>query len=138
MRTVVADGVRQTTVNGGLPGPSNQALPATPNVSGDVGLTVGTRISWMSDGKAARLVQRCKEPDFWKAATNSAVSTPRGMPVYARPAFFWWWFHFDAHAPPVFVEGAFIASSGGLDPVGAPGLGEPGVLYRPAEVLTRM
>jgi len=39
------------------------------------------------------------------------------MPVYARPAFFWWWFHFDAHAPPVFVEGAFIASSGGLDPV---------------------
>ncbi len=36
------------------------------------------------------------------------------MPVYAPPAFFWWWFHFDAYAPPVFVEGAYIASSGGF------------------------
>ena len=38
----------------------------------------------------------------------------RGMPVYAPPAFFWWWFHFDAYAPPVFVEGAYIASFGGF------------------------
>ena len=36
------------------------------------------------------------------------------MPVYAPPAFFWWWFHFDAYAPPVFVEGAYIASFGGF------------------------
>ena len=57
----------------------------------------------------------------WRLGYQPQLGAPwfelwRGMPVYAPPAFFWWWFHFDAHAPPVFVEGAFIASSGGLDP----------------------
>ncbi len=33
---------------------------------------------------------------------------------YVPPAFFWWWYHFDAYAPHVFVEGAFIAASGGF------------------------
>lgn len=37
-----------------------------------------------------------------------------GLPVYHPPAFFWWWFSFDAYAPAIFVEGAFIAASGGL------------------------
>ncbi|KIZ48114.1 MULTISPECIES: conjugal transfer protein TraG [Rhodopseudomonas] len=37
-----------------------------------------------------------------------------GMPVYYPPAFFWWWYAFDAYAPSVFVEGAFIAASGGF------------------------
>jgi type IV secretion system protein VirD4 len=37
-----------------------------------------------------------------------------GWPVYAPPAFFLWWFHFDAYAPSVFVEGAYIAASGGF------------------------
>ena len=36
------------------------------------------------------------------------------MLVYAPPAFFWWWFHFDAYAPPMFVEDAYSASSGGF------------------------
>jgi type IV secretion system protein VirD4 len=35
-------------------------------------------------------------------------------PVYLPPAFFWWWFAFDAYAPAVFVRGAMIAASGGL------------------------
>ncbi|MGD9658950.1 MAG: IncP-type conjugal transfer protein TraG, partial [Methylocystis sp.] len=35
-------------------------------------------------------------------------------PFYVPPAFFWWWYHFDAYAPHVFVEGAFIAASGGF------------------------
>jgi type IV secretion system protein VirD4 len=35
-------------------------------------------------------------------------------PFYVPPAFFWWWYHFDAYAPPVFVEGAFFAASGGF------------------------
>jgi hypothetical protein len=38
----------------------------------------------------------------------------RGMPVYYPPAFFWWWYAYDAYAPPVFVEGAYIAASGGF------------------------
>jgi type IV secretion system protein VirD4 len=37
-----------------------------------------------------------------------------GVPVYVPPAFFWWWFHHDAYAPPILVEGASIAASGGF------------------------
>jgi type IV secretion system protein VirD4 len=37
-----------------------------------------------------------------------------GMPVYFPPAFFAWWYAYDAYAPAVFVEGACIAASGGL------------------------
>ena len=37
-----------------------------------------------------------------------------GWPVYCPPAFFWWWFSFDAYAPAIFVEGAIIATSGGF------------------------
>ena len=37
-----------------------------------------------------------------------------GTPVYPPPAFFIWWYWFDAYAPRVFVEGAIIASSGGF------------------------
>ncbi len=37
-----------------------------------------------------------------------------GWPVYQPPAFFWWWFAYDAYAPHVFVQGAYIAASGGL------------------------
>src|SRR6266446_4673847 len=37
-----------------------------------------------------------------------------GTPVYPPPAFFMWWYWFDAYAPRVFVEGAIIASSGGF------------------------
>src|SRR5215468_57719 len=37
-----------------------------------------------------------------------------GLPVYLPPAFFWWWYAYDAYAPSIFLEGASIASSGGL------------------------
>jgi type IV secretion system protein VirD4 len=37
-----------------------------------------------------------------------------GWPVYQPPAFFWWWFAYDAYARDIFVEGAYIASSGGI------------------------
>ncbi|MET4518687.1 conjugal transfer protein TraG [Bradyrhizobium sp. I1.7.5] len=37
-----------------------------------------------------------------------------GFKVYYPPVFFWWWFVYDAYAPGVFVEGAFIAASGSL------------------------
>ena len=55
----------------------------------------------------------------WRLGYQPQLGAPwfelwHGMPVYAPPAFFWWWFHFDAYAPPVFVEGAYIASSGGF------------------------
>jgi len=37
-----------------------------------------------------------------------------GYPFYSPPAFFWWWFSYDAYAPHIFVEGAYIAASGGF------------------------
>ncbi|SFA95071.1 type IV secretion system protein VirD4 [Rhizobium sp. NFR07] len=37
-----------------------------------------------------------------------------GWPFYCPPAFFWWWFSFDAYAPAIFMEGGIIAVSGGL------------------------
>ncbi|MBB4428271.1 type IV secretion system protein VirD4 [Bradyrhizobium sp. CIR48] len=36
------------------------------------------------------------------------------FPFYLPPAFFWWWFAYDAYAPHIFVEGAYIAASGGI------------------------
>jgi type IV secretion system protein VirD4 len=38
----------------------------------------------------------------------------RDFPVYLPPAFFWWWFSYDAYAPEIFIRGAFIAASGGI------------------------
>ncbi len=35
-------------------------------------------------------------------------------PVYLPPAFFWWWFSFDAYAHDIFVEGGYIAGAGGI------------------------
>jgi type IV secretion system protein VirD4 len=40
--------------------------------------------------------------------------TVAGMPVYLPPIFFLWWYHFDAYAPSIFLEGAAIAASGGF------------------------
>jgi len=37
-----------------------------------------------------------------------------GLPVYYPPALFWWWYFYDAYAPRIFVEGGFIAVSGGF------------------------
>jgi hypothetical protein len=37
-----------------------------------------------------------------------------GVPLYAPPAFFIWWFRFGAHVPKIFAEGAVIAASGGV------------------------
>lgn len=36
------------------------------------------------------------------------------FPFYQPPAFLWWWFAYDAYAPSIFIEGAYIASSGGI------------------------
>jgi type IV secretion system protein VirD4 len=41
-----------------------------------------------------------------------------GMPVYLPPIFFLWWYHFDAYAPSIFLEGAAIAASGGFASIG--------------------
>ena len=40
------------------------------------------------------------------------------LPVYQPAAFFWWWFAYDAYARRIFVEGAYIAGTGGVAAVG--------------------
>ncbi|MGY4509605.1 conjugal transfer protein TraG [Bradyrhizobium sp. USDA 3650] len=39
-------------------------------------------------------------------------------PIYQPAAFFIWWFKFDAYAPVIFMQGACIASGGGIAAVG--------------------
>jgi type IV secretion system protein VirD4 len=59
----------------------------------------------------------------WRLGFQPELGQPwfellRGVPVYLPPAFFWWWYAYDAYAPPVFIEGAFIAASGGFISIG--------------------
>lgn len=35
-------------------------------------------------------------------------------PIYYPWSFFPWWYFYDAYAPPIFVEGAYVAASGGF------------------------
>ena len=54
----------------------------------------------------------------WSLAFQPQLGHPwfniLGWPVYDPTAFFWWWFAYDAYARPIFVEGAYIAASGGI------------------------
>ena len=60
----------------------------------------------------------------WKLGYQPQLGRPwfelaPGIPVYLPPAFFWWWYAYDAYAPQVFVEGAYIAASGGFISIAA-------------------
>lgn len=52
----------------------------------------------------------------WRLAWQPELGRPwfelAAFKVYYPPVFFWWWFVYDAYAPHVFLEGAFIAASG--------------------------
>ena len=54
----------------------------------------------------------------WRLAFQPQLGPPWfvlfGFPFYLPPSFFWWWYSYDAYAPGIFVEGAFIAASGGF------------------------
>ena len=55
----------------------------------------------------------------WRLGFQPQLGQPwfelaQGAPVYYPPAFFWWWYAYDAYAPSVFVQGAYIAASGGF------------------------
>jgi type IV secretion system protein VirD4 len=57
----------------------------------------------------------------WKLGYQPQLGQPwfeltSGIPIYLPPEFFWWWYVYDAYAPRVFVEGAYIASSGSCLP----------------------
>src|SRR5260370_15238108 len=53
----------------------------------------------------------------WKLGYQPQLGQPwfellPGVPVSLPSAFLWWWYAYDAYAPHVFVEGAYIAASG--------------------------
>jgi type IV secretion system protein VirD4 len=55
----------------------------------------------------------------WRLGFQPELGRPwfelgHSLPVYYPPTFFAWWYAFDAYAPAVFIEGAYIAASGGL------------------------
>ncbi|MEA2806543.1 MAG: type secretion system protein VirD4 [Alphaproteobacteria bacterium] len=54
----------------------------------------------------------------WQLAFQPQLGRPWfmlfGWPVYQPPAFFWWWFAYDAYAHDIFVTGGFIAGAGGI------------------------
>jgi type IV secretion system protein VirD4 len=54
----------------------------------------------------------------WQLAFQPELGRPWfelfGWPLYLPPAFFWWWFSFDAYAHDIFVEGGYIAGAGGI------------------------
>lgn len=57
----------------------------------------------------------------WRLAFQPELGAPwfrlSGFPFYLPPSFFWWWYGFDAYAPSIFVEGAYIAASGGFSSI---------------------
>jgi type IV secretion system protein VirD4 len=50
----------------------------------------------------------------FQAQLGPAWFSVLGWPFYYPPAFYLWWYFYDAYAPSIFVEGGFIAASGGF------------------------
>lgn len=82
----------------------------------------GSRVLW---GQVAivfaivlTVVWSATEWTAWRLGFQAQLGAPwfevAGWPVYYPPIFFWWWYCYDAYAPSIFVEGAFIAASGGF------------------------
>ncbi|MBB3889829.1 type IV secretion system protein VirD4 [Phenylobacterium haematophilum] len=81
-----------------------------------------TKILWGQILVVAAIVLTCvwgaTEWVAWRLAFQPELGAPwfrlLGFPFYLPPSFFWWWYAYDAYAPQVFIEGAYIAASGGL------------------------
>ncbi len=59
----------------------------------------------------------------WRLGYQGELGSPwfllAGHRVYPPASFFVWWFQFDAYAPAIFTQGAWIAASGGVVAVAA-------------------
>src|SRR6202163_1113493 len=81
-----------------------------------------TKILWgqvlLVSAVVLAFVSAATEWTAWKLGFQPQLGHPWfdvfGWPVYQAPAFFWWWLPCDASARDVFVEGAYIAASGGI------------------------
>jgi type IV secretion system protein VirD4 len=82
----------------------------------------GTKILWgqvlLVGAVVLAFIWAATEWTAWRLAFQPELRPPwfalLGWPVYAPPAFFWWWFAYDAYAPEIFAEGAYIAASGAI------------------------
>lgn len=54
----------------------------------------------------------------WRLGFQAQLGAPwfelDGWPIDYPPIFFWWWYAYDAYVPSIFIQGAFIAASGGF------------------------
>ncbi|WP_315765940.1 conjugal transfer protein TraG [Bradyrhizobium sp. SZCCHNS2005] len=81
-----------------------------------------TKILWGQIVTVLSIVLTCvwgaTEWVAWRLAFQPELGAPWfrlfGFPIYLPPSLFWWWYGYDAYAPHVFVEGAYIAASGGF------------------------
>src|SRR3984885_12336277 len=81
-----------------------------------------TKILWsqvlLVSAVALAFVWGATEWVAWRLAFQPQLGRPwfslLGWAVYPPAAFFWWWFAYDAYARDIFVEGAYIAASGGF------------------------
>src|SRR6202050_3316874 len=81
-----------------------------------------TKILWsqvlLVSAVALAFVWGATEWVAWRLAFQAQLGRPwfrlLGWAVYQPTAFFWWWFAYDAYARDIFVEGAYIAASGGF------------------------
>jgi type IV secretion system protein VirD4 len=81
-----------------------------------------TKILWgqilLISAVALAFVWSATEWVAWRLAFQPQLGRPwfglLGWAVYQPTAFFWWWFAYDAYARDIFVEGAYIAASGGF------------------------
>jgi len=82
----------------------------------------GTKILWgqilLIGAMALGGVWAATQWTAWQLSYQAGLGPPwlrlGGWPLYPPPAFFVWWFIYDAYAPSVFLRGAFIAVSGAL------------------------
>ena len=81
-----------------------------------------TKILWVQVvvvcAAALGFVWGATEWTAWRLAFQPQLGQPWftlfGWPIYQPPAFFWWWFAYDAYAHDIFVTGGFIAGAGGV------------------------
>jgi len=82
----------------------------------------GTKILWgqilLVGALALGGVWLATEWTAWQLGYQPQLGPPwfrlGDLPIYPPPAFFVWWFIYEAYAPAVFVRGAFLAAGGAL------------------------
>jgi type IV secretion system protein VirD4 len=82
----------------------------------------GSKILWLQAiiifGIVIVAIWGATEWTAWQLNFQSELGAPwwkpLGLPVYLPPAFFWWWFAYDAYAPGIFLHGAYIVAAGTL------------------------